>query len=468
MKKGITLILALLLMLLALTACAGEQTGGPLTDPITEPTTDPEESVTEQPAPTPTVVERTLFSSNRELSFADMRVAATSNNPVAFKQNVNDVLEGTTVTRIGVPVMTVSDPTKDCKTEVYLMNTSSPAVVLATYPLVIPANTYTSTAVNEWVYFDVDIKIHKGEILAFGSTKETIRWGYASTGVPAAEKAVAETRGCMVKLGTASSQEIAHSLLFDIEYKTLEGENMNLLKDKYISILGASTSTYNGYSNSTLYNSTIGGNANYYVSKVKVDETWWMKTINELDMKLCVNNSWSGSCVSTAIDANNKAGCMDRATQLHNDILGIDPDVIVLIIGGNDALKGLPVGTYTDSGDIYDANTGKYIGDCTKFAQAYATLVHKVKNRYPDASVYVCSMLHWQPKSGSNLLEYNDAIKKIADEFDVTYVDFYNGTDISPATKDTYLFTDGVHPNAAGFAQMSHCIVEVLKDTYKK
>ena len=40
------------------------------------------------------------------------------------------------------------------------------------------------------------------------------------------------------------------------------------------------------------------------------------------------------------MDDENKAACMNRAIQLHNDQQGIEPDIIVLMIGGNDALKG--------------------------------------------------------------------------------------------------------------------------------
>ena len=86
----------------------------------------------------------------------------------------------------------------------------------------------------------------------------------------------------------------------------------------------------------------IGDNAKYYPKDYMddVNETWWMKTIHQLGLELCVNNSWSGSCVSTLVDDENKAACMNRAIQLHNDQQGIEPDIIVLMIGGNDALKG--------------------------------------------------------------------------------------------------------------------------------
>ena len=101
------------------------------------------------------------------------------------------------------------------------------------------------------------------------------------------------------------------------------------------------------------------------------------------------------------------------------------------------------------------------------FGQAYATMVHKVKNRYPSTDVYVCSMLHWNPKKHSKgLLQYNEMIQKIAKEFQVVYVDFYNQTKISPETENEYLHSDGIHPNKYGFEQMAGCFVEILKSKY--
>lgn len=245
---------------------------------------------------------------------------------------------------------------------------------------------------------------------------------------------------------------------------------MQALLGKYISILGASTSTFDGFSNEQLYNSTLSKNVTYYPRDYlnNVSDTWWMKTINELGLKLCVNNSWSGSCVTTMVDGEHKAACKLRATLLHNDNLGIEPDIIVLIIGGNDALGGFEIGSYNSVEDIYDSVNKKYIGDCKLFAKAYATMVHKVKNRYPDADIYVCSMLHWEPKRhNKDLNEYNDVIRKIACEFEVNYVDFYKETDISPDTAHKYLHTDGIHPNKYGFEQMSDCVIKALKSKYE-
>ena len=69
-------------------------------------------------------------------------------------------------------------------------------------------------------------------------------------------------------------------------------------------------------------------------------------------------------------------------------------------------------------------------------------------------------------KHDKGLLGYNDVIPKIAEEFQVTYVDFYNNTKISPKTASIYLHTDGVHPNKYGFKKMADCIVKILKSKY--
>ena len=63
-------------------------------------------------------------------------------------------------------------------------------------------------------------------------------------------------------------------------------------KGKKLSILGDSISTYEGVSNDSSANSTIGGNAVYYTENndygVVREDTWWQQAIDMLDMELCV------------------------------------------------------------------------------------------------------------------------------------------------------------------------------------
>ena len=151
-KRSAAFLLALILVLSALIACnSGEGvTQNSSTEP-NEPTassvpaqTDPE-APSETDAPeepeAPVILKRQLLKSATEIGFTSMRVAATKNNPVSFKQNVNDILEGKTVTKIGVPVIKISDPAKDASTELHLIKVGTPAKIIETYPLTILANT---------------------------------------------------------------------------------------------------------------------------------------------------------------------------------------------------------------------------------------------------------------------------------------------------------------------------------------
>ena len=195
------------------------------------------------------------------------------------------------------------------------------------------------------------------------------------------------------------------------------------IEGKYISFMGDSITTYSGWNNNTSYNSTIGSNAVWYTSDKlsSVNFTWWKTTIDKLDLKLCVNNSWSGSQVTTT-QGENAAACMSRAKNLHNDSRNIIPDIIVVYIGINDFNRGITLGSFDGVSDIYDSSTKTYTGDLTKFAEAYATMVHKIVNTYKKADVYLCTLVNYN----TALTSWNAEIKKIANAFDCNVVDFYN------------------------------------------
>lgn len=71
-----------------------------------------------------------------------------------------------------------------------------------------------------------------------------------------------------------------------------------------ISILGDSISTFPDYSNGTAANttnSTITNGATYYpLGDVStVENTWWYKAAKAMNAEILVNNSWSGSRISS-------------------------------------------------------------------------------------------------------------------------------------------------------------------------
>lgn len=240
-------------------------------------------------------------------------------------------------------------------------------------------------------------------------------------------------------------------------------EKLNYLEGKYISFMGDSITTYADWSNNITYNSTIGNNAVWYTSSslISANETWWKKSIDDLKLNLCVNNSWSGSRVTTT-QGEVSSACMTRSNNLHDDNKSINPDIIVIYIGINDYNCGITLGSFESIDDIYDAETSSYVADLSVFAEAYATMIHKIINKYLNADVYCCTMYN---NGNTNIPIWNETIKGIAEYFDVKIVDFYTETKITLSTLSTYTI-DNLHPNKLGMIELSKCLTNNLIKYY--
>lgn len=91
------------------------------------------------------------------------------------------LFEDSTVTKIGVPIKSVTDYAQDNVMTLYVVDSSSISSTSYTekYELIIEANTFTSNTVNDWYYFeDLDIHLEKGQTLAFCASTDTIIPGY--------------------------------------------------------------------------------------------------------------------------------------------------------------------------------------------------------------------------------------------------------------------------------------------------
>ena len=241
--------------------------------------------------------------------------------------------------------------------------------------------------------------------------------------------------------------------------ETLDPVNAGLAGKK-LSILGDSISTMGGVSNNTEYNSTIGKNAIYYSGSnydVTRADTWWQQAIDTLGMELCVSNAWSGSCI---FDPTPKASTayMDRCVQLHNDHTGEEPDIIAVYLGTNDA------GTYPDTvGKAADINydtlivegaNGYTYADPQTASEAYAIMLHKISQRYPDAEVYCFTIV--------NRNTFNDTIRTIAKHFGAYVVDLYQKSGLVVNHANDKLFMQGWHPTAQGMDAITNCFLSAI------
>ena len=246
-----------------------------------------------------------------------------------------------------------------------------------------------------------------------------------------------------------------------IEVETLPKSSY---EGKTLSILGDSISTFNGYIPS--------GYTAHYPRAVPaendvqlVSDTWWWKLMDALGMVLEVNNSYSGTRVTTTFTnsqsfiintqekANNFAGCMSRSTNLHASNAS-QPDVIIIWMGINDFNNEIPLGTYDGTTPLPSITPETTI----TFREAYAIMLNNILTTYPYAEVWVCTLSVCERNGGTGfpevngdnvaLSDYNKAIEELARAFGVKVLDHYRAG-ITYQNRSNFL-TDDLHLNKYG------------------
>lgn len=226
-----------------------------------------------------------------------------------------------------------------------------------------------------------------------------------------------------------------------------QGHAISPYKGKTLSILGDSISTFSGYIPS--------GNSNFYTGSncgvTSVNDTWWKKLMTALGMTLNLNQSWSGSRVTTT-NGTDSAGCGVRC-----QTLGTTPDVIIVYMGINDFNNEVTLGTYDGNGTFPTATN--------TFREAYAIMLDKIMTAYPTSEIW-CATLPACERNGStgapeingnNVLldDFNNAIRNLSQVFGAKILDFaqcgltYENMSIYMGDWATGT-GQGLHPNADG------------------
>lgn len=411
-----------------------------------------------------TYVEKPIFA-NMLTDFPESYIATStevvqSSAPFTY-QNV-DLFSGKTITKIGIPIKSVSAIDDNQTFTIYVVDKTK----VANSQKFEPIRTYVvspkqkdlgsnASAVNKWVYIDLktNIVLSENETLAFASATDTVKFGYNSSRNSWSKKAEYYFWYVSSNNSWASCLD---SLLFDVYYK--EAVNVttstlsSVLSGKNFSILGDSISTFAGYSNdSTNTNSTIGSNAVFYNGSniiTDVNNTWWMQAANETGMNLLVNNSYSGDQVG------NRG--MTRAMQLHDDTgtnSGTNPDIIAVYIGINDIKDGKSLENFTTN---------------------YNTMISNIRTTYADAEIFVFTHVPYYYNSATNktvtnetLETFNAVIRDIASETDrCNVVDLYNDSGINSENYTQYMGDEGLHPNNAGMDKITETFINALTEKY--
>lgn len=234
---------------------------------------------------------------------------------------------------------------------------------------------------------------------------------------------------------------------------------------KKIAILGDSISSFNGWLPSSVDGYTGSTYAYHYPAGdvTTVDKTWWYKVAISLglDPATQINNcSWSGSQVcgdstQTESDTAGSYGYCGCSTKRIEDmsIRGYDPDIVIIHLGCNDWGRGNSLGSWTIDSAIPSEGT------INEFRSAYALMLSKIQNRYPNTRIYCCTITEdtkrdkaaGYPSTNTNnisLHTWNASIKEIANAFCCDVIDFNCcGMTLFNTSINTI---DGLHPNTNG------------------
>lgn len=93
------------------------------------------------------------------------------------------LFENSTIKKITLPIKSLADCSADQVFTIFVVDietVETTTTAIKTIPLTIKANTYISNTINAFVDFELDLKLSKGQTLAFSKSDDTITIGYRS------------------------------------------------------------------------------------------------------------------------------------------------------------------------------------------------------------------------------------------------------------------------------------------------
>ena len=183
-----------------------------------------------------------------------------------------------------------------------------------------------------------------------------------------------------------------------------------VLEGKYISLMGDSISSYDGWSNvkpiadesvKYRYGEAYYGlpGSGHHNESLLVSDTWWHQAATELGAEMLMVNSANSTGLLYAKYPSNAEwesylqGLLAyKSRPYYLGYEGQDPDVIALYIGSNEARIQVNFGSAADvnvSELIKENADGTFTyAEPQTLAESYFILLHKVTVTYPDAEVY--------------------------------------------------------------------------------
>lgn len=215
-------------------------------------------------------------------------------------------------------------------------------------------------------------------------------------------------------------------------------------KQMYISILGDSISTFEGWQPKE-YRVFYDAHQQKRNDLTSVRDMWWAQVILALKGQLCGNSSYSGSRVSGKGFPAGFSPERIKALSVEST-----PNLILVYLGLNDFGYGVPIQT---------------------FANAYHLMLKQMKRQYPKAHICCASLLEttvrdhpeWVFSNGfpsfSPLEWYNQAIAQACATHNVFFADLRRYA-------QAYETLDGAHPTAEGHKLLARCWLKALGEMH--
>lgn len=296
----------------------------------------------------------------------------------------------------------------------------------------------------------------------------------ANTAVEAAKEAKASAEAAATakagNIETFYHPDYPNGVIID-EFGNVLGEldsqnKTQRLRGLKLSILGDSISTYDGF--------IPEGYAAYYPrgDVDDVSKTWWKKLISLSGLSLLKNASWSGSKVSgdTTIQTG-ATGCSEARINALKDG-NVLPDIILCYISTNDWASDVSIGTYESTEDVDLASDV-----ISNIADAYALMLYRLRNAYPNAVVYCITSLEGRTANGDTtypvlntknetIHQVNHAIAEIAHIFGARVIDLQT-CGIHYWNVANYTVDGRLHPNDAGTTIIAETIYRQLINDFE-
>lgn len=178
----------------------------------------------------------------------------------------------------------------------------------------------------------------------------------------------------------------------------------------------------------------------YPSEDVSVKEMWWYLAAEELDLEVSTVNACGGSGVSDFSWANEQGMVPEQGRGYELSIWGVVPDMVWVLLGGNDALGGA------------DANT---------VSENYRELILEIQEAYPETEIFLLTYYPLNASYKDQIEELNQEIRRLAENCGVGILSLEN-CGITWANTENYRIDD-LHPNKEGMEMIAGSLTKEIR-----